>query len=437
MSGLFGNIGGFFQIMINSRGGRNHRGGYGCCHSGFQGSIWGGNIMPYSNPFGSFGGFNNFGSMMTPFGGYSGFDGFSGFGGFGGFDGFSGFNNFGSPSGGFNSGFNNVFGNFSGFNGIGNNFNFKSNNISNENDKKNSKEDLSVKSEDKKEIKTQETKQAESNKKTQEDVIKIEENTEVVNKPEVKNPVINKSDVTTPVVKQPLEETKLKEEVKKPLSAEEKAQVKAKEKAEENAETENYLRNKAKKLGIDVSNDNLETIREKVLANDPERAELNEKLAKPGKQGTLELNLRMIPDMDYDKETKVENGVTTITGKYSSGYEYKVIQNADGSYATYMDEDKDKKHGLDKDGWDRIIRRNQDGSGTVEQLCVDGTETWKYDNEQNNYNVTKTVKNPKTGVTEIYTGQNNDYSFDKKTVIDSKGTITYTWDKTKKDYVIK
>lgn len=480
MSGIFSNISGFFGLRFNSGQNGGYMPGGGCCNNNF-GNIWGGNfgaMMPYNsynmfNPFGfnNFG-CSNFGSMfMQPFGGFNQFGSFNQFGGFG------SFGNYGSQFGGYaqfggcDYG-NNGFGNFLGLLGAGilgyslgkqktdkaEETTEKSQSSGNVEQKNNAQapaesKDAQANGQATNNKTDNSTNKASGNENKQNDnIISSVPNTEL--KPEVKAPTAGNNEVKSPAANKSKDETKIKStdkannSKKLEMTAAEKAKAKEKEAAEEQKELENYFKNRAKQLGIDVSKDNYETMRAKVLANnpDPKAAAIYKKnleKANEGnnktKQSTLELNLRMIPDMGYDKETKVENGVTTITGKYSNGYEYKVIQNADGSYVTYMDYDHDKKHGLDKDGWDIIIRRNKDGSGTVEKLYQDdtgyGTEITKYDNEQNNYNVTKTVKLTRPVATEIYTEYNDDNSYNKKTVIDAKGTTNYTWDKTKQEYI--
>lgn len=423
MSGLFSNISGFFGLRFNS--GRN--GGYmpgGCCCNNNFGNIWGGNfggIMPYSNSYSMFNPFefnnfgcSNFGSMYMPtFGGCNPYGG-SQFGGYG------EFNNYGSQFGGYaqfgGSGYgNNGFGNFLGYLGAGllgyTLGKQKTDKVEETTEKaqssgnveqKNNTQTLPEAKDAQANGNTNNTKDNTNNNsannasgnenKQNDNIISSVPNTEVKNDEVV-------STINNQIASQTSNESVVKSETNTKLNA----KVGKIEEEKKSLTKEEIAKKKVKPLCI------------------------TEDLVK-------------LPRTSYDSKTETKDSAKITTGKYEGDKIFKVVENTDGSSVTYFNEDNDKRTGFEAEGWDKIIRLNKDGSGSIERKNTseyDGREVGvfieKYDSTKNLFE--RKITDEKKGITEIYTELNHYAEFDKKTVTDAKGTTVYTWDKTKKDYV--
>lgn len=492
MSGRFGNLGGFIEIMFNSRGNSYIPGGGCCCNNSF-GNIWGGNfggMMPFANTYNPFGfnnfGYSNFGSMFMPqFGG-------SQFGGYG------EFNNYGSEFGAYaqfgGSDYgcqrnNNGFGKLLGYLGVGllgygvgqsegKTFGDKFSNFINtllgnktkkdstdkdtnaaknqtaENKEQKSKKTLAEVLADRKsslkasldqmaEIKEIENSHTEDYKKakkalesglSQKEILELKANTEESAKLDeelielLKKAVKEAEDeikanketklkeaeqINTKVIelqksrKDLLEVTEGSLKLKKEIIAEAEAKLNAEKTKKISGNNEGASKQKI-----------TETEEEKKLKEDAKSKALMLIASDREKSTIYSTRPTQIPATVYDKThmgTKGYQALDTVT----------TIENNDGSSVTYIDEDGDKKTGLNAEGWDRIVRLAADGSGTIEAKGLDinekenSTITKKYDAAKNR--LEETVKYNKTGIIEVYSEPNKNNGFNKKTVTNPDG----------------
>lgn len=405
MSGRFGNLGGFIEIMFNSRGGNSYMPGGGCCNNNF-GNIWGGNcgtMMPFANTYNPFCfnnlGYSNFGSIYMPtLGGCNPYGG-SQFGGYG------EFNNYGSEFGayaqfgGSDYGYgrsNNGFGKLLGYLGVGflgygvgqsegQTFGDKFSNFINT---------------------------LLGNKAKKDSADKTIEQEPKINLDGDKNKDAN-ADVNTTEKTQTKAQTEAKAEAatEKTKKTDNNTDNAPKGKSGEAEQSDTDTKTKTSKITA-------ETEEEKKLKAD---AQLQAKiLILADREKTLNAinNNAKVPITAYDK--------FNITNKraYEPHDTVTTIENSDGSSVTYFDEDGEKKTGF-KNGWDRIVRLAKDGSGTIEAKGLDisnkenSTITKKYDADKNL--LEETVKYNKTGIVEVYSKPNKNNSFKIKTVTNPNG----------------
>lgn len=419
MSGDFGNLSGFIEIMFNSRKGNSYMPGGGCCNNSF-GNIWGGNygtMMPFANTYNPFGlnnfEYSNFGSMYMPqFGGCNPYGG-SQFGGYGEFNNcgsqFGAYAQFGGSDYGCERN-NNGFGKLLGYLGVGllgygigqsegNTLGDKVSNFFNKLFGNKTEKDSVPK------IEGAAPKQEASSGSNAE-------------KAKANEAQINKTDKDAEKAK--VNETQKAQADKTKAEASTDAE-KAKKQAEGNTDNISKQKSTAAKqteITTEIKKAVTETEEEKKLKADAQIKALCLVSVDRDKSKINSTRLTPVPATVYDKThlgLKGYQALDTVT----------TIENNDGSSVTYIDEDGDKETGFEN-GWDRIVRLAKDGSGTIEAKGLDinekenSTITKKYDVEKNL--LEETVKYNKTGIVEVYSEPNQNNGFNRKTVTNPDGT---------------